>query len=227
MRVASVSHVSISPFVHTDRKTPRSYLPVLASPVSMSSPYILHLANGREGEKTRRRGRSPCRDDQAPRHRERSTIQKIRAWTPELMPSTLGSSRFKLPIQFGVYDRKTDPMDHLDLYKNMMTLQGYSNEVMCKAFSATLKGLGQAEECLPPIHSPPEGWRELERLHQAVLEVEDASDKVVVMAMMEGLRAEELAEAKHRRRGRDDHKRNELDSRRADYKDEVKSKRSD
>ena len=31
-------------------------------------------------------------------------------------------------------------MDHLDLYKSLMLLQGYSDEVMCKAFSATLKG---------------------------------------------------------------------------------------
>ncbi|GFZ19559.1 hypothetical protein Acr_28g0002640 [Actinidia rufa] len=31
-------------------------------------------------------------------------------------------------------------MDHLDLYKNLMALHGYSNEVMCKGFSATLKG---------------------------------------------------------------------------------------
>ena len=31
-------------------------------------------------------------------------------------------------------------MDHLDSYKNLMSLQGYSNEGMCKAFSTTLKG---------------------------------------------------------------------------------------
>ena len=34
-------------------------------------------------------------------------------------------------------------MDHLDSYKSLMTLLGYSNEVMCKAFSATLKGLAR------------------------------------------------------------------------------------
>ena len=31
-------------------------------------------------------------------------------------------------------------MDHLDSYKNLISLQGYSNEIMCKAFSTTLKG---------------------------------------------------------------------------------------
>ncbi|GFZ21574.1 hypothetical protein Acr_29g0007360 [Actinidia rufa] len=34
------------------------------------------------------------------------------------------SSRFKLPSQLGVYEGKTDPMDHLDSYKNLMMLQG-------------------------------------------------------------------------------------------------------
>ena len=31
-------------------------------------------------------------------------------------------------------------MNHLDSYKNLIMLQGYSDEVMCKAFSTTLKG---------------------------------------------------------------------------------------
>ena len=88
--------------------------------------------------------------------------------------------------------------------------------------------------------------------NQAVLEAEDPSDKVAVMAMMEGLRlgplfdslsknvpktlsilqskddkyitAEELAEAKQRRRGKDDHKIKEPDTRRSDYRDETKNK---
>ena len=37
----------------------------------------------------------------------------------------------------------------------------------------------------------------------------------------------ELVEAKRRRRGRDNHKRRELYTKRADYRGEVKSKRSD
>ncbi|GFZ06832.1 hypothetical protein Acr_18g0010020 [Actinidia rufa] len=89
---------------------------------------------------------------------------------------------------------------------------------------------------------------------EVVLEVEGANDKVVIMAMMEELRpcplfdslsknvpetqsalqnkadkyiiAKKLVEAKRRRRERDDHKRKEPDTRRADYKDEVKSRRS-
>ncbi|GFS34603.1 hypothetical protein Acr_00g0034770 [Actinidia rufa] len=53
----------------------------------------------------------------------------------------------------------------------------------------------------------------VKRFNQAVLEVEDPSDKLV--------------KAKQKRRGRDDHKRKELDTRRSDYREEVKNKRSD
>ena len=87
-----------------------------------------------------------------------------------------------------------------------------------------------------------------------MLEVEAPSDKVVIMAMMEGLYLEplfdslsknvletqsalqskadkyiatkELVEAKRRRQGRDDHKRKKPDTKEIDYRDEVKSKRS-
>ena len=52
-------------------------------------------------------------------------------------------SRFNLPTQLGVYNGKMNPMDHLDSYKNLMSLQGYSNKIMCKAFFATLKGVGE------------------------------------------------------------------------------------
>ncbi|GFS38239.1 hypothetical protein Acr_00g0056410 [Actinidia rufa] len=87
----------------------------------------------------------------------------------------------------------------------------------------------------------------VKRFNQAVLEVEGTSDKIVVMAMMEGLRpgplfdslsksvpetqlalqskadeyiaVEDLAEAKHKRRGKEDYKRKKPDSRFADYQD--------
>ena len=95
----------------------------------------------------------------------------------------------------------------------------------------------------------------VKQFHQIVLEVKDPSDKVVIMAMIKGLRlgplfdslfknipdtqlalqskvdkyivTEELAEAKREKRGRDDHKRKEPDTKRADYRNESKSKRSD
>ncbi|GFY92808.1 hypothetical protein Acr_08g0012040 [Actinidia rufa] len=189
------------------------------------------------------------------------------------------SSKFKLPTQLGIYEGKTDPMDHLDSYKSLMSLQGCSDEVMCKAFSATLKGparswfrklspgtidsfgdlsrlfIANFMSCrnrqknashLFTIHQKEtESLKDfVKRFNQAILEIEDPSDKIIIMAMMEGLRpgplfdslsknvpetlsalqskadkyiaAEELAEAKRRRRGKDDHKRKEPDTRRAD-----------
>ena len=94
-----------------------------------------------------------------------------------------------------------------------------------------------------------------ESLNQVVQEVEDPSDSVVIMAMIEGFRsgslfdslsksisetlsalqskvvkyiaAKELAEAKHRRQGKDDHKRKEPNTRRTDYRGELKIKMSE
>ncbi|GFZ17170.1 hypothetical protein Acr_26g0004400 [Actinidia rufa] len=175
-------------------------------------PYVKGVPSS-ESNQTRsrvRRGRSPHRD---PPFTERVLRTRI-------------SSKFKLPTQLGIYEGKTDPMDHLDSYKSLMSLQGCSDEVMCKAFSATLKG---------PARIP--------------------GDKVIIMAMMEGLRpgplfdslsknvpetlsalqskadkyiaAEELAEAKRRRRGKEYHKRKEPDTRRVDYREEMRYKRPD
>ncbi|GFZ05223.1 hypothetical protein Acr_17g0007950 [Actinidia rufa] len=281
------------------------------------SPSLRERSSSSESSKTpakARRGRSPHRGDHI-EARNKSTSQKIRDLDARLDAINTGtnapvtvdslirqteppftervlraqiSSKFKLPAQPGIYEGKTDPMDHLDSYKSLMLLQGCSEEVMCKAFSATLKGparswfqktltrnhrffwLSQptirrqfhelqesAEECFPPIHQKEmESLKDfVKRFNQAILEVEDPSDKVIIMAMMEGLRpgplfdflfknvpetlsalqskadkyiaAEELAEAKRRRRGRDDHKRKEPDTRRIDYREETRYKRPD
>ncbi|GFZ01038.1 hypothetical protein Acr_14g0006730 [Actinidia rufa] len=194
------------------------------------------------------------------------------------------SSRFKLPTQFEIYEGKTDPMDHLDSYKSLMSLHSCSDEVMCKAFSSTLKvGEIMVQKAAPRTidsfgdlsrlfvanfiscrirpknasHLFTVHQKEIERLrdyvkrfNQVVLEVEDPSDKVVIMAKMEELRSsllfdslsknvletlsalqskadkyiatEELAEAKHRRRGKDDPKKKEPNSRRSEYRDKAK-----
>ncbi|GFZ05230.1 hypothetical protein Acr_17g0008020 [Actinidia rufa] len=165
------------------------------------------------------------------------------------------SSRFKLPTQLGVYDGKIDPMDHLDLYMNLMTLQGYSDEVMCKAFSATLRGPTRAwfkklsprtidsfgnlsrlfvanfmscrvrkKEYLPLIHSPSKGWGEFEGLRQAFQPSRTGGTFLKPKSALQSkakkyIAAEELVEAKRKRRGKDDNKRKELDSRRAEYRD--------
>ncbi|GFY87779.1 hypothetical protein Acr_05g0014180 [Actinidia rufa] len=200
------------------------------------------------------------------------------------------SSKFKLPTQLGIYEGKTDPMDHLVSYKSLMSLQGCSDKVMCKAFSATLKGPARswfrklspgtvdsfgelsrlfvanfmscrnrqknASHLFTVHQKETESLKDfVKRFNQAVLDVEDPSDKVIIMAMMEGLRpgplfdslskivpetlsalqskadkyiaTEELAEAKRRRRGKEDHKRKEPDTRRVDYREEMRYKRPD
>ncbi|GFZ03786.1 hypothetical protein Acr_16g0004100 [Actinidia rufa] len=200
----------------------------------------------------------------------------VRQTDPPFTKRVLGariSSKFKLPTQLGIYEGRTDPMDHLDSYKSLMSLQGCSDEVMCKAFSATLKGPARswfrklspgtidsfgelsrlfvanfmscrnrqknASHLFTVHQKETESLKDfVKRFNQAILEVEDPSDKVIIMAMMEGLRpgplfdslsknvpetlsalqskadkyiaAEELAEAKRRRRGKDDYKRKSL-----------------
>ncbi|GFZ00938.1 hypothetical protein Acr_14g0005730 [Actinidia rufa] len=167
-----------------------------------------------------RRGRSPRRGDHAGA-RDKSTSQKIRdldarldaintgtnapvtvdalvrQTDPPFTKRVLGariSSKFKLPTQLGVYEGRTDPMDHLDSYKSLMSLQGCSDEVMCRAFSATLKGPARnrqknASHLFTVHQKETESLKDfVKRFNQAILEVEDPSDKVIIMAMMEGLR---------------------------------------
>ncbi|GFS31666.1 hypothetical protein Acr_00g0018540 [Actinidia rufa] len=223
-----------------------------------------------------RRGMSPYRDDHI-RARDKSTSQKIRDLDARLdainngtnAPVTVDtlirqteppftrrvlrariSSKFKLPTQLGIYEGKTDPMDHLDSYKCLMSLQGCSDEVMCKAFSATLKGPARswfrklspgtidsfgdlsrlfvanfmscrnrqknASHLFTVHRKETESLKDfVKRFNQAILEVEDPSDK------------RSLTEAKRRRQGKDDHKRKELDTRRNDYREETRYKRPD
>ncbi|GFY95426.1 hypothetical protein Acr_10g0008110 [Actinidia rufa] len=215
-----------------------------------------------------RRGRSPRRDDHV-RTRDKSTSQKIRDLDARLDAINAGvgapvtvdtlikqteppfterilrariSSKFKLPAQLGIYEGKTDPMDHLDSYKSLMSLQEIAKKNASHLFTIHQKENESLKEFV-------------KRFNQAILEVEDPSDKVIIMAMMEGLRpgplfdslsknvpetlsalqskadkyiaAEELSEAKRRRRGKDDHKRKEPDTRRADYREETRYKRPD
>ncbi|GFS37343.1 hypothetical protein Acr_00g0051440 [Actinidia rufa] len=76
-------------------------------------------------------------------------------------------SKFKLSTQFEIYKGKTDPMDHLNSYKSLMSLENCSNEVMCKALHRQLHELqNQTEECLSPLHRSPKGNRGLERLQE-------------------------------------------------------------
>ncbi|GFZ14623.1 hypothetical protein Acr_24g0008130 [Actinidia rufa] len=191
------------------------------------SPSLIERSSSSESSKTptrARRERSPHRGNHID-VRNKSTSQKIQDLDARLDAINTGtnapvtvdtlirqteppftrrvmrariSSKFKLPAQLGVYEGKTDPMDHLDSYKSLMSLQGCSDEdsdlVRCSTPSPKtfLK------------HYPPSKAK---------------ADKYIAV--------EELAEAKRRRRGKDDHKRKEPDARRIDYRDETRYKRPD
>ncbi|GFZ06762.1 hypothetical protein Acr_18g0009320 [Actinidia rufa] len=272
-----------------------------ANPSLLAAPPIPDIERSRHSNRSEiilrisvpneaRRGRSPHRGDHI-EARNKSTSQKIRDLDARLDAINTGTNApFKLPAQLGIYEGKTDQMDHLHSYKSLMSLQGCSDEVMCKVFSATLKGpaklwfqklspgtidffgdlsqlfVANFMSCrnrqknashLFTVHpKETESLKDfVKRFNQAILEVEDPNNKVIIMAMMEGLRpgplfdslsknvpetlsalqsktekyiaTEELAEAKRRRRGKDDHKRKEPDTRRINYREETRHKRPD
>ncbi|GFY95143.1 hypothetical protein Acr_10g0005280 [Actinidia rufa] len=196
-----------------------------------------------------RRGRSPHRGDHI-RGRDRSTSQKIQDLDARLDAINTGTNAL---VTVDTLIRQTEP----PFTGRVLRARGCSDEVMCKAFSATLKGPARnrqknASHLFTVHQKESESLKDfVKRFNQAVLEVEDPSDKVVIMAMMEGLRpgplfdslsknvletlsalqskadkyiaVEELAEAKRRRRGKDDHKRKEPDTRRTDYREEMRA----
>ena len=63
-------------------------------------------------------------------------------------PFTASVTLFPLPpkfrmLQVETYDGSKDLLDHLESFKTLMHLQGMPNEIMCKAFPTTLKGLAR------------------------------------------------------------------------------------
>ena len=51
-------------------------------------------------------------------------------------------SKFHMP-QVEAYGELKDPLDHLESFKTLMHLQGMADEIMCRVFSTTLKGLAR------------------------------------------------------------------------------------
>ena len=63
-------------------------------------------------------------------------------------PFTASVTSFPLPPKFCMpqletYDGSKDPLDHLESFKILMHLQGVADEIMCRAFPTTLKGLAR------------------------------------------------------------------------------------
>jgi len=61
-------------------------------------------------------------------------------------PFTASINSHPLPLKFKMpsldsYDGTRDPFDHITTFKTMMHLQGVPDEIMCKTFPTTLKGL--------------------------------------------------------------------------------------
>ena len=50
--------------------------------------------------------------------------------------------KFRMP-QIESYDGVKDPIDHLESFKTLMQLQGVVDEIMCRVFPTTLKGLAR------------------------------------------------------------------------------------
>lgn len=132
-----------------------------------------------------------------------------------------------LPKRFGIpqmqaFDGSKDPFNHFETYKTLILLYDYSDGVMCRAFSATLKGLVRKwfSSLQPNIinsffklsqlfashfiggrryHRPAtyllnvkqvrrESQRDyVSRFNQEVMQVDNADEKVVLIAFMGGL----------------------------------------
>ena len=63
-------------------------------------------------------------------------------------PFTAAVNFFPLPHKFFMlhidsYDGVKDPLDHLETFKTLMHLQGVADEIMCRAFPTTLKGVAR------------------------------------------------------------------------------------
>ena len=56
-----------------------------------------------------------------------------------LVTSFLLQTKFRMP-QVETYDGSKDSLNHLELFKTLIHLQGVSDEIMCRAFPITLKG---------------------------------------------------------------------------------------
>ena len=65
-------------------------------------------------------------------------------------PFTASVNSFPLPHKFRMpqidnYDGVKDPLDHLETFKTLMYLQEVADEIMCRAFPTTLKGVARID----------------------------------------------------------------------------------
>ena len=75
-----------------------------------------------------------------------SDLDDLVNWTDS--PFTASVNSFPLPHKFRMpqkdsYDRVKEPLDHLETFKTLMHFQGVANEIVCRAFPTTLKGVAR------------------------------------------------------------------------------------
>lgn len=81
-------------------------------------------------------------------------------FTQEIMEVPL-PDKFRTP-QMALYEGKTNPNDHLELYIGHMVLHGYSEEIMYRAFRNTL--FGAARRCFIKLQpNSITSWEDLKR----------------------------------------------------------------
>ncbi|GFZ15051.1 hypothetical protein Acr_24g0012410 [Actinidia rufa] len=202
------------------------------------------------------------REESSPRRpyqgTDKSTSQKIRDLDARLDAINTGTNA---PVTVDALIRQTEPPTGQVVVSKTIArnhrLFWRAQSTFCRQFHELQKSTEKNASHLFTVHQKEtESLKDfVKRFNQAILKVEDPSDKVIIMAMMEGLRpgplfdslsknvpetlsalqskadkyiaAEELAEAKRRQRGKDDHKRKEPDTRRNDYRKETRYKRPD
>ena len=71
------------------------------------------------------------------RPRNKDSFNLRSPFFPEILSEPV-SNRFKMPA-IESFDGSVDPMDHIEGYRALMTLQGASDTLLCIAFLATLK----------------------------------------------------------------------------------------
>ncbi|KAH7864927.1 hypothetical protein Vadar_000067 [Vaccinium darrowii] len=84
------------------------------------------------------------------------------------------------------FNDSTDPLDHLETYKNFMMLQAVPDEIMCKAFPVTLRGSGRVWFNKIKPHSIG-SFKELNKKF-----VEAVEDQVSIAAFIAGLNSGQL-----------------------------------
>ncbi|GFZ03493.1 hypothetical protein Acr_16g0001170 [Actinidia rufa] len=198
-----------------------------------------------EGGEETGRGRSPRRGDRIGA-RNKSTSQKIQDLDARLDAINTGTNA---PVIVDTLMRQTEPpfierevskivvpktaaWDHRLFWRPQSTL--------CRQFHELQES---AEKHFPPLHCSPEGNRELERLRETIQpdciksrgSQRQSSDhgndgRTPTLSALQSkvnkyIAAEELAEAKRRRRENEDHKRKEPDTRQIDYREETRNKK--